>query len=81
MHRDPIESLKSQYTDKYVVVGSNRPELARFRGMTGQVKTVNMNGKALVQFIGTSDRGWYDIAVEDLKIVDPPPPPEKTNPS
>jgi len=38
------------------------------------VKTVNMSGRALVQFEANNDRGWYDIAVEDLKVVDKPPP-------
>ena len=33
-----IEKLKKQYTDKYVVVDEGRPELKRFRGLTGTVK-------------------------------------------
>ena len=35
------------YTDKYVMVDASRPELARFKDIVGQVKTVNMSGKRL----------------------------------
>lgn len=69
-----IDQLKSQYTDQYVAVDPARPELARFRGAVGQVKTVNMNGRALVQFLDYHlNTGWYDIALGSLKIVDAPP--------
>jgi len=74
MLREQLEKLRQEYTDKHVVVKDDRPELARFRGAIGQVKTVNMNGKALVQFDVRADRGWYDIALDHLKVVDPPPP-------
>ena len=67
-----IEKLKSEYTDKFVVVDENRPELLRFRDMTGTVKTVNMNGRALVEFDGHQNIGWYDIAVDYLRVVDKP---------
>ncbi len=70
MSRETIERLRQQYTDQYVVVDASRPELARFQGMTGRVKTVNMNGRALVEFGGAGNRGWYDIAPEFLTIVD-----------
>lgn len=43
---EPIEQLKQKYTDKYVQVDAQRPELARFRDVVGQVKTVNMSGRA-----------------------------------
>ena len=56
-----IDKLKSQYTDKYVVVDESQPELKRFRGLTGTVKTVNMSGRALVEFDGYANIGWYDI--------------------
>ncbi len=69
-----IEKLKKQYTDKYVVVDEGRPELKRFRGLTGTVKTVNMSGRALVEFDGYSNIGWYDIDPVFLKVVDAPPP-------
>ena len=44
---DQIERLKHEYTDKFVVVDERRPELRRFRGLTGTVRTVNMSGRAL----------------------------------
>jgi hypothetical protein len=74
MQPDEIEKLQQQYTDQYVVVDAARPELARFAGMPGQIKTVNMNGRALVQFDG-ADVGWHDIALDALKITDKPAPP------
>lgn len=67
-----IEKLKQEYTDKYVVVDGSRPELRRFNDMTGVVKTVNMNGRALVEFDGHLNIGWYDIELDFLKVVDKP---------
>src|SRR4029078_2379456 len=69
-----IEKLKQQYTDKYVVVDDSRPELQRFRGLTGAVKTVNFSGKALVEFDGYANIGWYDIDPAFLRVVPAPPP-------
>jgi hypothetical protein len=69
-----IEELKRSFTDKYVVVDPSRPELRRFDGLTGTVRTVNMNGKALVEFDGYSNIGWYDIDVDFLRIIDAPLP-------
>jgi hypothetical protein len=72
---DQIETLKRDYTDKYVVVDESRPELARFRGFVGQVKTVNMNGRALVEFQDfIANIGWYDIELDFLKVVAKPEP-------
>jgi hypothetical protein len=72
---EKIEDMKRQYTDKYVVVDSSRPELARFREVVGRVKTVNMSGRALVEFDEYHlNIGWYDIDTEFLKVVDKPPP-------
>ena len=71
---DQIEKLKSEYTDKYVVVDDRRPELSRFRGQTGQVKTVNMSGRALVEFDAFNNIGWYDIDPSCLRIVPQPAP-------
>lgn len=70
--RDPVvnEQLKREWTDKFVMVNADRPELKRFAGIVGRVVTVNFNGKALVDF---QDGGWYDItASEDFlrKIPD-----------
>lgn len=75
MVADQIERMKRQYTDKYVVVDATRPELARFRDVVGRVKTVNMSGRALVEFDDYHlNIGWFDIAPEFLKVVDKPPP-------
>lgn len=71
---DRIEKLKREYTDKYVIVDGDRPELARFAGYTGQVKTVNMSGRALVQFEAWNNIGWYDIDVDFLTVVPKPEP-------
>src|SRR3954447_26457961 len=71
---DHIEKLKKQYTDKYVVVDDARPELQRFRGLTGAVKTVNMSGKALGEFDGYNNIGWYDIDPAFLRVVSAPAP-------
>jgi hypothetical protein len=53
-----FEALKREWTDQYVEVNPERPELARFRGIVGRVVTVNHNNKALIDF---QDGGWYDI--------------------
>ena len=68
-----IEKLKQEYTGQYVAVDSQRPELARFAGATGRVKTINFNGCALVQFEDIGP-GWYDIELDYLKVVDRPEP-------
>jgi len=74
MFSDTVEQLKSQYTDKYVKVDARRPELARFRDAVGQVKTVNMNGRALVEFLDYHlNIGWFDIDLSCLTVVEPPP--------
>ena len=67
-----IEQLKREFTDRYVVVNPELPELQRFRGQTGLVKTVNMSGRALVEFDANANIGWYDIDLEFLKVVDKP---------
>jgi len=77
---DLIERLKHEWTDKYVVIDSPAPELARFAATTGVVKTVNMNGRCLVEFDQYNNIGWYDIDPAALKIVPKPapkPPEEK----
>jgi hypothetical protein len=74
---DQIEELKKKYTDKYVVVDRERPELARFRDTYGTVRTVNMSGRALVEFADYHlNIGWYDIDPSYLKLIDQPPPPK-----
>lgn len=73
-----IEKLQREYSDKYVVVDAERPEFARFKNLVGQVKTVNMGGRALVEFLDYHlNVGWYDIDVDFLKVVDKPKPKEK----
>ena len=69
-----IEKLKRDYTDKFVLVDDHCAELARFKGQTGRVRTVNMNGRALVEFDHYANIGWFDIDVDYLKVVDRPPP-------
>lgn len=71
---DVIERLKADWTDKYVVIDSPAPELARFARATGIVKTVNMNGRCLVEFDQYNNIGWYDIDPACLKIVPKPLP-------
>jgi hypothetical protein len=72
-----IEKLKRAFTDKYVVVDATQPELARFRNATGLIKTVNMNGRALVEFDQFDNIGWYDIELDFLKVVPKPEPKAK----
>src|SRR5438105_2103991 len=70
---EQIESLKREYTDKYVVVDASRPELARFDGQVGLVKTINMNGRALGEVQDyIANIGWYDIDLDFLKVVAKP---------
>jgi len=81
---DVIERLKSEWTDKYVVIDSPAPELARFARATGQVKTVNMNGRCLVEFDQYNNVAWYDIDPACLKVVPKPlpkPAEEKAKPA
>ena len=64
------EAMKREWTDQFVEVNAERPELKRFAGLVGRVVTVNQNGKALIDF---ADGGWYDItaSAEYLKKLDP----------
>jgi hypothetical protein len=64
------ETLKREWTDQYVEVNAERPELKRFAGIVGRVVTVNQNNKALVDF---QDGGWYDISASEeyLRKLDP----------
>jgi hypothetical protein len=74
MTTELAEQLKREWTDTYVVVVEDVKELRRFVGLTGQVKTVNMSGRALVQFDGPEDIGWYDIDPAYLTTVEAPVP-------
>ncbi len=53
-----IEALRTEWTDQFVRVNSDRPELKRFENRVGRVVTVNWSGKAIIDF---ADGGWYDI--------------------
>jgi hypothetical protein len=77
MSIERAEQLKREWTDKFVVVQPDIPQLRRFRNLTGTVKTVNMNCRALVQFDGPEDISWYDIDIDHLRIVDAPQPKKK----
>ncbi len=79
MLRQHVEQLRQEYTDRYVVVEGDRPELARFRGMTGQVQTINMNGRALVHFEADNNQSRYDLELDFLKVVERPEPKAATN--
>lgn len=72
--QENIEKLKREWTDRFVVVDGSLPELRRFDGYTGQVKTVNMSGRALVQFDAWNNIGWYDIDCGYLTVVPKPDP-------
>jgi hypothetical protein len=67
---EEVENLRRQYTEQYVVVDES-PELARFAGQVGQIKTINMSGRALVVFEGAG-LARYDIDLGHLKVVDKP---------
>ena len=64
------EALIREWTDQFVMVNSDRPELKRFAGIVGRVITVNWSSKALIDF---QDGGWYDItaSTEFLTKLDP----------
>lgn len=82
MANQQIDRIKQEYTDKYVVVDAKRPELARFGDFVGQVKTVNMSGRALVEFGEFNNNiGWFDIDLDYLKVVDKPEPKEEKKPA
>jgi hypothetical protein len=65
-----VEALKREWTDQFVEVNPERPELRRFTGIVGRVVTVNCSQKALVDF---QDGGWYDItaSTDFLRKLDP----------
>jgi hypothetical protein len=69
-----VEKLRLEYADQYVAVEGDLPGLARFKGKVGQVRTINVNGRALVEF--ENDRGRYDLELDYLKVVDKPKPKE-----
>ncbi len=70
VHDSRHDALKREWTDQFVEVHPDRPELRRFVGIVGRVVTVNFNNKAIVDF---QDGGWYDITAssEFLRKLDP----------
>ncbi|MDG1896635.1 MAG: hypothetical protein P8J37_17165 [Fuerstiella sp.] len=64
------EELKQEWTDKHVVVRRGVPELHRFDGLVGQVRTVNMNCRLLVEFDAAADISWYDIDRQFVTVVE-----------
>ena len=66
------DKLKLEFSDKYVAVDDSRPELCRFKGLVGHIKTVNKNGRALVEFNGPKDFGRHDIEIDFLRVVEKP---------
>src|SRR5437868_15160652 len=64
------EEIKREWTDQYVRVNAQYPELKRFEGIVGRVVTVNCSNKAVIDF---QDGGWYDISASGdyLTKVDP----------
>lgn len=77
MSIERAEQLKRELTDKWVIVAEQVPELRRFASLTGKVRTVNMNCRALVEFGDREDIGWYDIDPQFLTVVDAPLPKKK----
>ena len=73
MSPEQVERLKREYTDQFVQITGDRPDHRRFGSAIGQVKTINMNGRALVEFSEFhKDIGWYDIDLDFLKVVEKP---------
>ncbi len=64
-----VEKLKQEYAGQYVVIDTECAELARLKDIVGRVRTVNFNGRVLVEFDGP-DRAWYDLELDYLKVVD-----------
>ncbi len=82
MLAERVEQLTAEYLGQYVAIDQERPELLRFLDKVGQVKAINHNGRALVQFDADNSRARYDIGLDYLKVVDKPePPPAKLKPS
>ena len=61
--------MKQEYIGQEVVVESDLPQLRRFAGISGRVRTLTRGGLALVEFDG-ADRSWYDIELDYLKVVE-----------
>ncbi len=67
------EELKREWTDKHVIIRPGVPELKRFDGLVGRVRTVNMNCRLLIEFDTPADISWYDVDPLFVTIVDSGP--------
>jgi hypothetical protein len=66
-----IESLRRTWSNRLVKVTRDVPTLQRFAGKVGRVITVNLSGRAIVDF---GDGGWYDLpdfASVLIEVTDP----------
>lgn len=63
---DKAEDLKREWTDQFVKVNPEQPELKRFAELVGRVVSVNYSGKALIDF---ADGGWYDITASEAFLT------------
>lgn len=70
MNAHEIESLNAEWLDKTVEVRPDIPELRRFAGRRGIVKSVNWSGRCLVEWDAGQDVGWYDIVPEQLVRIE-----------
>ena len=66
-----IDELNRRYRGRQVMVDPQQPELVPLANLAGQIKAINYNGRALVQFEGP-DQGWHDIDLTCLRVVSPP---------
>lgn len=64
------EELKREWTDRHVRTRKGIPELQRFDGLVGQVRTVNMNCRLLIEFDTPADISWYDIDPQFVTLVE-----------
>ncbi len=64
-----FEELNRRYRGRSAVVDPGQPGSGPWAGLAGQIKAINYNGLALVQFAGP-DQGWHDIDLGRLQIVD-----------
>jgi hypothetical protein len=64
------EELKREWTDRHVRIRRGVPELQRFDGLVGQVRTVNMNCRLLIEFDTPADISWYDIDPQFVTLVE-----------
>ena len=73
MLREHVEKLRQEYIGQQVTIDAERPELSRLAGLSARVKNITMSGRALVQFEG-ADKGWYDIELDYVRVIDKPRP-------